>query len=84
MLRSVRHSATERPREWSYVREVRPPVPPGISRAFGRVLFAASAGRSCVLACPEGRVIGVFVFGLALGLLIGAALALVVLERGGE
>jgi len=29
-------------------------------------------------------VIGVFVFGLALGLLIGAALALVVLERGGE
>jgi len=27
-------------------------------------------------------VIGVFVFGLALGLLIGAALALVVLERG--
>jgi len=30
------------------------------------------------------EVIGVFVVGLALGLLIGAALALVVLERGGE
>jgi hypothetical protein len=27
-------------------------------------------------------VIGVFVFGLALGLLIGAAIALVVIERG--
>jgi len=30
------------------------------------------------------EVIGVFVFGLALGVLIGAAIALLVLERGEE